>query len=431
VVTETATTDEPYVTVSTTTTEEPEEEEVPEPTVEEQLTEMLANEGSATETHGPKNAEWEKKVDEAKVKDLFNSFIQQSVEENLPTSGSSSSKKTESAFKGIEVPVEKPPPVDLAISEMSRDGKIKVEFNQELKVPGFIKEAEDSGDKGRILLALSEIDVGRDIMDVQFISRNDDDRHDKSYYLELTEWSGKNLEVFVNFSDPLLVSTGDDGDSMVTKIKNPAMFVPTAPGGKPLDPANATSVKEVPAQLPKGVSEAELKAQAAASHQTMQTLAIIQLVAAVFMKGAINDLLQLFFTLQIICYQKIYDTPFPAHVGVYIDQFQKLIEFEILNPMEFVKTFMDFDIMGWILDQKAKIVHSHQENSIVRDLQIFLFIICTVVLTIICALLATKIRRCKKKITRKIRDVRKKYFFNGFIRSMEISYIQTCMTVGV
>jgi hypothetical protein len=56
-------------------------------------------------------------------------------------------------------------------------------------------------------------------------------------------------------------------------------------------------VKVVPKQLPKGVSAEELEAQAEATANTMKTLAIMQLVAAVFMKGMIKDLIGLYFTL--------------------------------------------------------------------------------------------------------------------------------------
>ena len=138
-------------------------------------------------------------------------------------------------------------------------------------------------------------------------------------------------------------------DSMVCKIKNPKMFVPQAEGGQPLDPKLATVVSDVPAQVPKGVNATELDNQAAQAGNAMQTLAIVQLVSAVFMKGAMNDLMGLFFTLQIICYMKLYDTPLPSNTDVYISEFTKLIEFQALNPDKALKAFWpDFDLWAWV-----------------------------------------------------------------------------------
>jgi len=40
----------------------------------------------------------------------------------------------------------------------------------------------------------------------------------------------------------------------------------------------------------------------------------------------------MFFTLQIICYTKIYDIAIPGNADIYIVEFTKLIEFDVLNP---------------------------------------------------------------------------------------------------
>ena len=56
---------------------------------------------------------------------------------------------------------------------------------------------------------MSEIDVSRDLMDFQFIMRSDDESNEKlQYYLELVEWEIDHLSIFVNFTDPTLISKG-------------------------------------------------------------------------------------------------------------------------------------------------------------------------------------------------------------------------------
>lgn len=125
-------------------------------------------------------------------------------------------------------------------------------------MPSFLDEAS----RGRGLIGLKDLDVSRDIVEIQFISRNDDEGADKEFFLEMTEWNPENIAIHVNFTDPLSVSQGDSEDQIVCKIKNPQIFVPEADGGEPLSRDKATVVKEVPKQLPKGVSAEELEAQA-------------------------------------------------------------------------------------------------------------------------------------------------------------------------
>jgi hypothetical protein len=99
-------------------------------------------------------------------------------------------KAVTSSFAGVATVIEPPPPVDIKFNKMSRDGKIKLEFNQPLKVPNFGKSG-----KGRGLISMSDIDVARDIMSVQFISRNDDEGSEKDYFLELDAWESEQMVV--------------------------------------------------------------------------------------------------------------------------------------------------------------------------------------------------------------------------------------------
>ena len=91
-------------------------------------------------------------------------------------------------------------------------------------------------------------------------------------------------------------------------------------------------VKTVPRQLPKGVNAAELEKDAESASDAMKGMVFVQLIAQLFLKGAMNDLWNLYFTLQIMCYLQIYDIPIPSNSEIYVQEFTKIIEFEILNP---------------------------------------------------------------------------------------------------
>ena len=57
------------------------------------------------------------------------------------------------------------PPVKVGLEEISRDGKIKLSFNQKMVVPPFDDLQQD---KKRDLLSMSEMNVNRDIIEFKF-----------------------------------------------------------------------------------------------------------------------------------------------------------------------------------------------------------------------------------------------------------------------
>ena len=76
---------------------------------------------------------------------------------------------------------------------------------------------------------------------------------------------------------------------------------------------------------------------------------IIQLVLSLFLKGALNDLWGLFFTLQILCYITIYDTVIPSSAEMYLTEVRKIIEFDIISPEGFAKLIdPEFDLRAFI-----------------------------------------------------------------------------------
>ena len=90
--------------------------------------------------------------------------------------------------------------------------------------------------------------------------------------------------------------------------------------------------KGIPPQLPLGLSEDELIEQAKSAQSSVLGIFIVQLILQIFLKGSLDRLWNLFFTLQIICHLVIYTVPFPANTSIYIVEFTKLIEFTALNP---------------------------------------------------------------------------------------------------
>ena len=72
--------------------------------------------------------------------------------------------------------------------------------------------------------------------------------------------------------------------------------------------------------------------------QIMQSLTIVQLVASIFLKGAIADLMSCLFILQMTCFLSTYSTIMPPNTEVYVVEFTKLVNFEALKPDSLLKT---------------------------------------------------------------------------------------------
>lgn len=195
---------------------------------------MLENEDPGTEVLGASVATWQKKKSASQMQDLIKTFTTDKTPGSTAFEGVDSTKP--------ETPI--PLPVDIKIEKMSRDGTLSVKFNQKMRVPGFLTKTDS---KGRRLVELSEIDVARDVIDVQFVSRNDDETSKKDFFLDLKDWTSDKIELQVNFTDPLSVSYGNQQDSIITKIKNAELFQPEDGRAQPLSKEKMTSVATVPA----------------------------------------------------------------------------------------------------------------------------------------------------------------------------------------
>ena len=115
----------------------------------------------------------------------------------------------------------------------------------------------------------------------------------------------------------MLISNGFSKDQVMMKIKNRFLFSSNVTG-EPLEADKVKLIKSFPKQLPRGVVEEELVADASKAANAMTGLLILQLIAQIFLKGGMDDLWSLYFSLQIMCYLSIYDTPIPANAEIYV-----------------------------------------------------------------------------------------------------------------
>ena len=61
------------------------------------------------------------------------------------------------------------------------------------------------------------------------------------------------------------------------------------------------------------------------------------MVLQLFLKGSVDDIWGLFLIMQLIAYMSIYDINIPGNVEIYVEEFRKLVAFEILKPDSLIK----------------------------------------------------------------------------------------------
>lgn len=177
-------------------------------------------------------------------------------------------------------------------------------------------------------------------------------------------------------------------------------------------------VKSIPRQLPKEVDEESLKNSAVGAGAAMQSFMVIQLVAQFFLKGLMQNLWSLFFTLQLICYMKIYTFSVPSNTEMIVKEVTKIIEFEILNPQGIVRLFYPkFKLTDLLFKEDENSLKPDYARSLLEYMQIYIVFVCLFAIVLVLLLILALIRKIREKIMIKLDAVKKKMLFNGIIRS--------------
>jgi len=91
-------------------------------------------------------------------------------------------------------------------------------------------------------------------------------------------------------------------------------------------------MKEFPTQLPKGVSEKAITGSAKSAKDAMTVIIIVQIIMQGFLKGVIEDLWSLYFTLQLCSYLTLLNVSIPGNAEIFVQQFRQLVDFDVFKP---------------------------------------------------------------------------------------------------
>lgn len=137
--------------------------------------------------------------------------------------------------------------------------------------------------------------------------------------------------MYINFTEPELISRGTHRDEAIFKIMNPDLFI-SRESGLPLEGDALTIMAAFPSQLPKGVSYQKLATSAKRAQDAMTVIVIVQIIMQGFLKGVIEDLWGLYFTLQLCSYLTLLNVSIPANAEIYVQNFRELVDFDVFKP---------------------------------------------------------------------------------------------------
>ena len=128
----------------------------------------------------------------------------------------------------------------------------------------------------------------------------------------------------------------------------------------------------------------------------------------------------------------VYDNYFPQSVEIYLQEFKKIIEFEIFSPEGAIKLFdPSFSLKAFISGYKVTI-NKDQESSVLKDMQVYIMIL--VVSSIFLCLMGlgwVVFKKCASKIKQKLINAKNKFLWNGAVRSFYISFAQLLYTTTI
>lgn len=109
---------------------------------------------------------------------------------------------------------------------MTRDGTLEINFNHKMIVPKFDKQK-----KGRMLIGIQDFDVGK-VIQIQFSSNGGNSAGDNRFILTLNDWQPQQMQLGLNFSNPLKISQGEIRDNIAITILNRNYFISEVTGEK-------------------------------------------------------------------------------------------------------------------------------------------------------------------------------------------------------
>jgi hypothetical protein len=205
-----------------------------------------------------------------------------------------------------------------------------------------------------------------------------------TFYLTLKSWTSSNMEINMNFSDPLAVSDGINPDNIVVTIKNPDLFISKETFQKLPGDRTMMAIR-MPRQFPEGVDSEAVEHQAVVLKYVIIGILIVILLISIKVRASFENLWNMYFTLQMIVYMDVFTTAVPANAVICSQEIKELIDFDFLNPERIVQFWLpNFKLAAWIKGVSSTVITSQDQfASPISDNIIYLTIIALVLVVVL------------------------------------------------
>jgi hypothetical protein len=274
-------------------------------------------------------------------------------------------------------------------------------------------------------------------MDFKLRVVSEEDPNLFKFDIYIKEWREDGMVVHVDFVNPLLVSHGALLDQCRIKVIDPWLFV-SKETGMPM-PGNArTLIDRFPRQAIAGVDVDAVEKKAKAAAQACGALAgtaVVSLSCCSTLPGA---LWSGYYVLQLACHLQLFDVYIPASAQIYLDEFTKLVEFEVFNPTTYARYWFgeDFTMYRFVFGgqrTKSALHHSDEQYSIFND---WYFFLCLPLVALVFAFITYILHFCicvkslRLKVKQMLIDFKTQFFYGLALRFMFMIYLKLLASCG-
>ena len=147
----------------------------------------------------------------------------------------------------------------------------------------------------------------------------------------------------------------------------------------------------------------------------------------------------LYLMLQLIVFFSLYDTPISGNVEIYVEEFRKLVQFDILQPDNLLGIISPGTTVQSLVEsaEEERNLDSSMESSGVKspgfivNMALYLMVLAAFLIFLALLLALRFVPSLRVKIEGMIRKTLEGTFWNNTIRSISLSYLETGKTFWV
>ena len=147
----------------------------------------------------------------------------------------------------------------------------------------------------------------------------------------------------------------------------------------------------------------------------------------------------LYLMLQLIVFFSLYDTPISGNVEIYVEEFRKLVQFDILQPDNLLGIISPGTTVQSLVEsaEEERNLDSSMESTGVKspgfivNMALYLMVLAAFLIFLALLLALRFVPSLRVKIEGMIRKTLEGTFWNNTIRSISLSYLETGKTFWV